>query len=671
MLSHALRASVRNTNIPVITDPNFNQVSLLLHGDGTNGAQNNTFLDSSTNNFTVTRNGNTTQGTNTPFSQAAGYWSYCIVNNNTTSIATPDSSSFILSADFTVEMWLNNPSTATYIPQVFNIGRGSNSDSPYASNGIMLQFTGADGVYLNGSNIGINLQSYCNSGQWMHIALCRTGSIFKIFINGTQIYSATFTAIINSGGKNVLIGSNPSVSSFGWYGYISNLRVVNGTGLYTSNFTPSATPLTAVTNTVLLTCQSNRFVDNSSNNFVITAPTGTPSVEPFSPFAPTSAYSTSVNGGSMYFDGTGDYLSVPDNLALNMATSDFTVEAFIYISSTPTNTAMVLNKDGKNSVSWPQYAIYVGSDLKVNASFSSVPNAGSGPTASITSTATLTLNQWFHVAATKSGANATLWVNGVSNGTSSSVPTTLNNGARPLLIGWEDQPVSGFNFPGYISNLRVVKGTAVYTANFTPPTAPLTAITNTSLLLSGTNAGIVDNAIKNDLETVGTAQVSTSVVKYGTGSIYCNGSGNSLTIPASQQLALRLGDFTIECWFNPSNTTFGWLYVQSIVGTLGIAWSLTTSRVSLYCNYGTAITSTSNLSTGTWYHVAVTRVGIVSTLYINGVSQGTFSGTNDVTPVTTYIGDTYTGYIDGLRVTKGIARYTANFTPPTQAFPNQ
>jgi hypothetical protein len=56
-------------------DPNFNQTTLLLHGDGTNGAQNNTFLDSSTNNFTITRNGNTTQGTFSPFSLAEGQWS--------------------------------------------------------------------------------------------------------------------------------------------------------------------------------------------------------------------------------------------------------------------------------------------------------------------------------------------------------------------------------------------------------------------------------------------------------------------------------------------------------------------------------------------------------------------------------------------------------------------
>lgn len=218
----------------------------------------------------------------------------------------------------------------------------------------------------------------------------------------------------------------------------------------------------------------------------------------------TTSWNTTSTSYSGYFDGNGDYLSIPDNTALNMGTSTFTLEAWIYLTSAPGSYATILDKDGKNGVTWPQYAIYVDSSYKVKASFSSVANTGGSPTVLITSTTTLTQGQWYHVAVTRTGTNATLWVNGVSNGTSASVPTTLNNGARPLLIGYEDRgttPDPAFNFPGNISNLRIVKGTAVYTANFTPSTTPLTAITNTSLLTCQ-SATFIDNSTNNFTITV-------------------------------------------------------------------------------------------------------------------------------------------------------------------------
>jgi hypothetical protein len=90
-----------------------------------------------------------------------------------------------------------------------------------------------------------------------------------------------------------------------------------------------------------------------------------------------------------------------------------------------------------------------------------------------------------------------------------------------------------YYFNGYISNARIIKGTAVYDptqTTLTVPTAPFTNITNTSLLTNFTNAGIFDNAMKNDLETVGNAQISTSVVKYGTGSMAFDGTGDYLHI---------------------------------------------------------------------------------------------------------------------------------------------
>jgi hypothetical protein len=211
----------------------------------------------------------------------------------------------------------------------------------------------------------------------------------------------------------------------------------------------------------------------------------------------------SLAAGAVSFNGTNQYLTVPDNNTLNMGTSDFTLEGWIYLTSVPTGSyypnnttpyegAFILNKDGLNAVTWPQYAMFVDVNMKVCASFIAVPNGlAGGPTALVTGSTTISLNTWYHVAFTRVGVNGTLWLNGVSNGTTSSIPSNLTNGARVLYVAYEDRsPLFQTKnlFPGYISNLRIVKGTALYTTNFTPPASILPAIANTSLLLNVTDS---------------------------------------------------------------------------------------------------------------------------------------------------------------------------------------
>jgi hypothetical protein len=102
--------------------------------------------------------------------------------------------------------------------------------------------------------------------------------------------------------------------------------------------------------------------------------------------------------------------------------------------------------------------------------------------------------------------------------------------------------------------LRLVKGTAVYSgATLTVPTTPLTAITNTSLLLDFTNAGIFDAATINDGQTVGNAQVSTTVAKFGTTSMSFDGTGDWLTIIDKPELRFGTAPFTVEGWINCSS----------------------------------------------------------------------------------------------------------------------
>ena len=157
-------------------------------------------------------------------------------------------------------------------------------------------------------------------GQWSHVAWVRSGNgtnNWTIYVNGFACGQMTYTGTYQA--TNLTIGATPNLSSTGFPGYISNFRILKGTALYTSSFTPSTASLTAITNTALLTCQSNRFVDNSASPYTISI-SGSPKVQTFSPFPSTTTYSASTNGGGAYFDASGDYLNAGSNTAFAFGT---------------------------------------------------------------------------------------------------------------------------------------------------------------------------------------------------------------------------------------------------------------------------------------------------------------------------------------------------------------
>jgi hypothetical protein len=666
MLSHKLRRF--RAAAAQATDANFKQVSVLLHGDGTNGSQNNTFLDSSTNNFTIARNGTPTQGTYTPFSQAAGYFSNNF-NGTNDLLSLADNAQYTFgTSNFTIEAYIyNRLNPGTEVPIFskqnpsplraiqFRILSANTLDFVFTKNGgtLIANFTTTSTVPLN---------------QWVHIAVVRNGVTLTLYINGVSSATHTLTAgdAIDSPVASVIIGGfNASFPNRFFNGYISNFRWVIGTAVYTSAFTPSTIPLTAITNTRLLTCQSNRFVDNSSNNFTISQ-ISTPSVQPWSPFAPTSAYSTSVNGGSNYFNGSTDYLSVSDNVNLQFGTNAFTIQCWVYRSVAGTAHSIV-SKGGAST----------GFTLGIT---STNVLRFTNTTTNIDTTTTIPANAWTHVAAVRTSTSTNgfqLYINGISSATST-VATDFNQ-TSTLYAGANRSASTVMN--GYIADLRYVNGTA---ETITVPTAPLTAITNTSLLLSGTNAGIVDNAIKSDSITVGATQVNTSIVKYGTGSISFNGTTSVLNFPNNPYYAFGTGSFTIEAWVYPNSVTA----LQSLIdtrstatATTGILISITAlGFISVTVNNAILFTSSTGITISAWTHVAVVKSGTTITLYLNGTKPVTGSGTSSTSLTDQFLrlgasagtaANFYNGYLDEVRITNGVARYLADFTAPTAPFPNQ
>jgi hypothetical protein len=237
-------------------------------------------------------------------------------------------------------------------------------------------------------------------------------------------------------------------------------------------------------------------------------------------------------------------------------------------------------------------------------------------------------------------------------------------------------------FQGYLSNISVVNGTALYSGTtYTVPTAPSSVVANTKLLLSTTNAGIIDNAMMNNLETVGNAQISTAVSKFGGGSMAFDGSGDWLVAPSNAMFNMGTGNFTIECWAYPQTQVQTYPALFNLTGTadLSVAYNHgdgTANSFSMLTG-GTRTSASVTSSVNAWYHIAIVRNGTTVTLYIDGTSRATTTNSSTLGGTTCTIGvygtafgtTAFKGYIDDLRITNGYARYTSNFTPPTEAFP--
>ena len=657
-------------------DPYFNLTTLLLSTTATNGQQNNTFQDSSTNNFTITRNPATgpnapTQGTFSPFSQTG--WSNYFDGTGDYLVAPSTTNAAFAwgTGDYSIECWVY-PIAAAYT-RVFTSSVTANGSCDISSAGAVNYF---DGTAYTIGTLSIN--------QWTHLCITRKSGTLRTFKNGVMQYNGA-NSVNASSNANFGIAATAAGAQTGNL-YIASVRMVKG-GIPTAYDTSSTTngtqiftpPTSAFTGSEsltagsvsLITCQSNRFIDNSSNNFTITR-NGDTSVVPFSPFLPTSAWSASTVGGSGYFDGTGDYLNTPATGQF-APTGNFSIRLWFYLTSLAATNHVIGNYTTNAATDWLVEVINTGV-LQVFTNGSTLRLSHSG----------ITTNQWYYLTLTRSGTTITGQINGSNfNVTATYTQSgTFGSATKSIYIGQR----AGSTNPlfGYLSSVSLVDGSALQTV----PTAPLTNETGTQLLLNFTNSGIYDATAKNVLETVGDAQASTAITpKWGTTSMKFDGTGDYAVSPASPLNAFLTGDFTCEFWiyFNAlaTNQTVmgtasgfqagGYQWIQLASNTLTFRMELTTGAINV---------ATGTLSTGQWYHMAATRSGTTVRVFVNGVlanSTTTGGSISDSTGNKVVIGNTvelqatrfFNGYLQDVRVTRGYARYTANFTPPTAAFPVQ
>ena len=347
--------------------------------------------------------------------------------------------------DFCIECWVK-PNSVSGSRRIYSQKQAS--ESPDASIIFRTDNTKFNFYFqCDGSSSRI----YLNSGvkdlvqyEWYHLAATREGNTFRTFINGEIDQTGTFTGTMPNITDAVQIGRRENNSEF-WSGQMQDLRIYKGVAKYTSNFVPAATNPHIVADTPSGSAVTRQFKPNSC--------------------------------GSGYFNGTdGTQMQLADHADLELGSeTNWTVEFYAYFIENPSNYDVMIGK-GTGSGTY-EYFIECFSNRTIQFLYSNDGNTTWSGQHVISPD--MGKRTWFHIALVRNGASLKSYVNGKQffSGTAGNI----HAGTGVLNIGGYSG-ASGQDPPVIMSNVRIVKGTSVYTSDFIPSKKPLDAITNTKLL---------------------------------------------------------------------------------------------------------------------------------------------------------------------------------------------
>lgn len=598
-------------------------------------------------------------------------------------IASAPSLTFGLN-DLTIEMW-------------------AYKNSAYAGNTFMLWTQrAAGGVTIRWNNSANNnhIQLYVGRAPvtstrytvnsvsldtWHHIAVVRKNLQWKIFVDGVD-QALTVVRATPSGGENLLagtarIGHYQVYTPGGWWGEIDDIRVTNGYARYWSQNVAApadAFPTTGPSSpddqywrdTTLLLQES--LSDDSLSGHTLTAHSS----------LGLDATSWKYGSQSLLFDGSTQYLSTTVDSSFQID-DDGTIE--LWFKTTSTANQRLLNYRTSGTSASNMVSVFIANNV-LNFRIDNYLATG---------TTTVTDNAWHHVACVKNSTSLLIFLDGVQEA-STAAPASISYNAigETLSIGRDVKGLLANWFEGNMDSIRWTKGVARYPSE--PfPTAAFAAtngdpdFANVKLLLQDSLAD--DSYQGHTVVAYGTAGLNTDSAVGNYSLDLDNGSLNTLnnyiTVSGSGTQAFEVGateDVTVECWvkFIDDPTTLNYFQIIRPAGVLNAnSWYMRVYSSKIQFLTGTTSTTTLQLPAiqqNTWHHIACVRQAGTLKIYLDGaeVLSTPHSGT-----ISTYGSSSYQGLglgylsgnhfrLDGLRITIGTARYTANFTPPTTEFPN-
>lgn len=392
-------------------------------------------------------------------------------------------------------------------------------------------------------------------------------------------------------------------------------------------------------------------------------------------------------GSSLLLDGADDYATFVDSADWDFGTGPFTIELHARFAAAPTNAVLVCQWSGG-------FAFYFESGQLF---FRSAPVNDSGKY-----TWSPTLNTWYHLCVDRDAFNVIrIYVDGVMVIKTTGYNHNISGSTAVLSIGsLRPAGFAGFDLNGHVDNVRITKGVARYASDggFTAPTAayPINDVYYSDVVIlpdfNGTNGATTapdESPYARALTFNGNAQLtSTGTTPWGDNVLLLDGVGDYVSAVDATELHFGSSSFTGEGYFRwaADPNDFQHLFGQWDAAANQKAWAVDYQgnsdllRFVVSINGSTTVVKASATfvpTLGTWYHVAVSYDGTTYRLFVDGalVGSGGTSATlfNSTAPFT--IGtqpDTtfpFSGRVAELRVTSGVARYTAAFSPPGGPWP--
>ena len=639
--------------------PNSNYSVFLLKADNT--ATDNQ-VDASSNSLTITENGNVTSTAFTPY-HPKGYSAYFDGSGDYLRIPYDASFSYSSSKPFTIDIWFYPLVSDSDTQNIASSNNGNSGDANLnwlfrQKSDNTLRF-----VMIDQSTTVVECDSTdsINIKEWNHVSVVMTGSSIKHWLNGSFQQEVSFAGSMQTNG-NIDVGAH-ATNYFN--GYIADFRYNVDEQIYTgtADINVPTERLTANGYTEALVCHLPYIADGSSSDHSITV-NGNTKTQQFSPYDHFS-YSKSSHGGSVYFDGSGDYLTVTQSTQFDFGTGDFTIDFWYYPTAHKNYSELWDTRTGQYTAGGT--VLYVDSSGII---YYYITNGSSG-TVAITG-GSLSLNSWSHIEVSRSSGSTKLFINGTQSGSTYTDSNDYTNPSTSVKIG-TDQATT-YSATGYFSDFRVINGTALNTADFTPPTGPVTAVTNTQLLTCTNKHEIWDAASGSANVPQADATTSTSITKYESASVQLDGTGDYIKIDDTNPIFdVSTGDFTWEGWFRIENVSSNpKLFISS--GSATAYWQLYAyqSKLTLRVNSGAVVygQASGTLSNSTWYHIALVREGNNFTVYQDGTSVITDTYSGSIGHHSSYgvggASPAMQGNVEGVRLSR-YARYTSNFTPPSEA----